>query len=386
MRNKYKHRQTALAVSATALAVLGTVPFLGGADAASKTVRSNPKAVKKKTSAPVGRTGTRLGGDRAQEVRGRERDDDKPRPSTTPGPVTTEKDDDDPVVVSPTTVAPTTLVVVSVPPTAPPTLPPVVPTVASTVPATKPVTTQVMATVPATVATTVPGTTATSVATTVATTLAPTTLVPTTVAPTTAGATTTTTIATTRPPTTLAPTTVAPTTLAPTTLAPTTVAPTTLAPTTVAPTTLAPAPWSVSSQFVNTKVGAILRLDTTITNLTSSPQNVTVLVTMSSTGTVPNFLVAGQVASVVQPFWANPLSPKKTVCVATGAGSAGYYYDAPGATSTFSCSATIPAKTSQVLTVSTGSLIAPTDTGTLTAGVIVNPGGVATGASATYVP
>lgn len=170
----------------------------------------------------------------------------------------------------------------------------------------------------------------------------------------------TTSVPQTVPPT--APPTVPPVTTPPTTAPPTT--PPTTKPST--PTTTKPIPPAptirVSQTFLATKVGAPIRMDTTVTNDAAKAGAVSVLITMSSTGALPGYLEAKALTGTwtCSAYAAKPVSPQQ-----------------------YTCTGNLAAKSSGVITVSSGSSIAGPAGQMVIAGVVVNPGGVASGATAT---
>lgn len=149
------------------------------------------------------------------------------------------------------------------------------------------------------------------------------------------------------PPTPPAP----PTTPAPATTKPPVV---TTKPPVVAPTI------RVSQAFLGLKAGAPIRMDTTISNDAATAANVTVVITMSSTGALPGYLEAKALTGTwtCSAYAAKPVSPQK-----------------------YTCTGTLAAKSSGAITVSSGSnIVAPMGT-TMIAGALVTPGNIAGGAA-----
>ena len=171
---------------------------------------------------------------------------------------------------------------------------------------------------------------------------------------------TTTSVTPTLPPTTPPPTT-PPTTTPPSTTKPT---PTTTKPTPTTTKPIPPAPMiRVSQAFLATKVGAPIRMDTTVTNDAATAGAVSVLITVSSTGALPGYLEAK---------------------VLTGTWTCSAYAAKPVSPQQYTCTGNVAAKSSGVITVSSGSSIAGPVGQLVIAGVVVNPGGIAGGATAIY--
>jgi hypothetical protein len=190
------------------------------------------------------------------------------------------------------------------------------------------------------------------------TTVAPTTLVPTTVVATTQPPVTTTQppVTTTQPPVT---TTQPPVT---TTQPPVT---TTQPPVTTTTTIAPPMPAvKASQQFVSMTVGGPIKMDTVVSNSGTASANVSVVITLSSSGSLPHFLEA-----------------KGTV----GTWTCSAYIEVPVPPVSYTCTGTLAAGTSGTVTVSSGSKINGAVGTEVFAGVVVNPGGSANGTSAKYV-
>jgi hypothetical protein len=207
----------------------------------------------------------------------------------------------------------------------------------------------------------------------VVTTVAPTTLVPTTVVATTQppAPTTQPPATTTLPPattTTLAPvtTTTQPPATTTTTQPPATTTTQPPATTTTTTTTVAPPAPAVkaSQQFVSMTVGSPIKMDTVVSNSGTAAANVSVVITLSSSGALPHFLEA-----------------KGTV----GTWTCSAYIEIPVPPVSYTCTGTLAAGTSGTVTVSSGSKISGPVGTEVFAGVVVNPGGSANGTSAKYV-
>jgi hypothetical protein len=118
-----------------------------------------------------------------------------------------------------------------------------------------------------------------------------------------------------------------------------------------------------SQVFLATKTGSPIRMDTTITNDAATPSAVSVVITLTS-GSLPHFLEAKAL---------------------TGTWSCSAYAEIPVSPQKYTCTGTLAAKTSGVITVSSGSMIsAPAAGQSVIAGVVVSPSGVAAGATATF--
>jgi hypothetical protein len=237
-------------------------------------------------------------------------------------------------------------------------------TIATSAPTTAPATTQPPVTeAPTTAAPTTAAPTTAAPTTAAPTTAAPTTAAPTTAAPTTAAPTTaaptTKAPVTTAPPTTATPTTVPPTTAPPTTVAPTT---TTAAPITTT-TTKAPAgPLSVTQTFVTRAIvveqtnKGFTAAESTITNTQSVDQAVTVVVAVTSAGKYGNYLTASDSTGL------NSYIGDASTWSCNITGKAPSYYrpgaPLPGVVASFTCTGTVKANSSEVVTFSRGSLAA----------------------------
>jgi hypothetical protein len=178
---------------------------------------------------------------------------------------------------------------------------------------------------------------------------------------------TTTTSSTTSTTTTTLPgssSTTAPSTTTPSTTTPSTTTPSTTAPsTTVAPTTtVALAPIRASQAFLASKIGAPIRMDTTVVNDSPRRRTLSVVITMSSTGTLPSYLEARALTGpwLCSPTVKTPVSPQVYTCVGT-----------------------LAARTSGVITVSSGSNIVGTPGQTVSARAVVTPSGAIATATAT---
>ncbi|MGE0727261.1 MAG: hypothetical protein AB7Q92_04365, partial [Acidimicrobiia bacterium] len=129
------------------------------------------------------------------------------------------------------------------------------------------------------------------------------------------------------------------------------------------PVTTAPPPpvaeVAVAQAFTATKAGSPIGMDTTITNNSTASKSVTVTLAVSGTG-LPGFLEA------------------------KGTGwSCSNYIEKPGATATYTCSGSVSAKSSSVITVSSGSAIKAAVGTTYNATATVQPGGETASATAT---
>jgi hypothetical protein len=197
------------------------------------------------------------------------------------------------------------------------------------------------------------------------TTVAPTTLVPTTVVATTQPPVTTTQppVTTTQPPVT---TTQPPVTTTQPPVTTTQPPVTTTQPPVTTTTTIAPPMPAVkaSQQFVSMTVGGPIKMDTVVSNSGTASANVSVVITLSSSGSLPHFLEA-----------------KGTV----GTWTCSAYIEVPVPPVSYTCTGTLAAGTSGTVTVSSGSKINGAVGTEVFAGVVVNPGGSANGTSAKYV-
>jgi hypothetical protein len=118
-----------------------------------------------------------------------------------------------------------------------------------------------------------------------------------------------------------------------------------------------------SQVFLATKIGAPIRMDTTVTNDAITANAVSVVITMSSTGALPHFLEAKALS---------------------GTWSCSAYAEIPVSPQKYTCTGTLAAKSSGAITVSSGSAIMGAVGQSVIAGVVVSPSGVAAGATATY--
>lgn len=119
----------------------------------------------------------------------------------------------------------------------------------------------------------------------------------------------------------------------------------------------------VAQAFLATAIGAPLRMDTTVSNDGTSTANLTVVITLSATGALPHYLEATSTS---------------------GAWSCSPYAAVPASPISYTCTGTLAAATAGVITVSSGSKISGTPGQALVAGAVVNPGGVAGGATAAF--
>ncbi|MGE3328910.1 MAG: hypothetical protein AB7N61_26245, partial [Acidimicrobiia bacterium] len=133
--------------------------------------------------------------------------------------------------------------------------------------------------------------------------------------------------------------------------------------TTIATTTTKPATaLTVSQAFTATKVGAPIGLNTTVSNPSANAVAATVVLTISG-NSLPHYLEAK---------------------AGTGNWSCSAYVHVPAATNSYTCTSTIAAGSSSVVTISSGSSISGAVGTAVSSTASVTPGPVTASASAAY--